>query len=101
MKLCCFNIKFNRKYYFLILLGALCLWNWKIKYDLIVGIIFGLIQSTLMKNKKSCLQSRHYTYLEGLCNRIGLTNNNNWIRLKDYQSIESICTKDVYSDLES
>ncbi len=63
VKLGCFNVKFNRKYYFVIIFAIITIWNLSIRIDITVGMLIALLKSTLLKNNKNILQSKHYEYL--------------------------------------
>lgn len=82
IKLCCFHIKINRKYYFLIIFMIATIWNFSIQIDITVAMLIGLLKSTVLKNNKSILQSKHYESLENLCHKINLHKFNNWIVFK-------------------
>ena len=63
MKLCFFNVKFNRKFYPIVFGLIISFLTWQIRLDLIVGLSLGLIQTTLLRNTKDLLQTNHYQFI--------------------------------------
>lgn len=100
MKLCCFNVKFNRKFYPLIFGLIISFLIWQVRLDLIVGLTFGLIQASLLRNTKDFLQSDHYQSIEALMQKLGLTSFRNWVRMNPSRFIDKLCTSNVYSNIE-
>ena len=49
IKFCCFNWKFNRKIYPFVLLAVCTLINFGIPYDMMIGLLYGLLQVYLEK----------------------------------------------------
>lgn len=60
MKLCCVNVKFNRRFYPIMFGLIITIINWEIRFDMLAGIVLGLLQSTILKNLKDLFQSSHY-----------------------------------------
>jgi len=100
MKLCCFNIKFNRNIYPFLFGPIICLLYWEIRIDLLVGILLGICQVTFTKNLKDAFQSNIYIKMDGLAKRIGISSFKNWVSFNSVSSMEKICTFNVYSNLE-
>jgi len=81
MKLCCCNLKFNRKFYPFIFGLILSILSWSLRADLIIGILLGLLQATVFKNWNDFLQMKHYEFLNNVFCKIGLSSFKNWIQL--------------------
>lgn len=100
MKLCCFNVKFNRKFYPLVFGLIISFLTWQVRLDLIVGLTLGLIQASLLRNTKDFLQSDHYQSIEALMQKLGLTSFRNWVRMNPSRFVDKLCTSNVYSNIE-
>lgn len=60
MKLCCFNVQFNRRFYPLMFGIIITLYNWQIRADIVVGVVLGLLQATVFSRIGDWLQMKHY-----------------------------------------
>lgn len=74
--------------------------TWQIRLDLIVGLILGLVQATLLRNIKDMIQSDKYQSIEAILEKIGFTSFKNWIRMNPSRFVDKLCTSNVYSNIE-